>query len=364
MNTFLQNKALEFVETIGDSIYKSGMCGATNEHQGRMLALMCLRRNCDPGDLAATYHLIAGKLSMRADAMLADFRKSGGEHYVLQRDAEGAVIRVDKNGETNTFGLTWEEAKQEPFPWGRRDKKTGEREIKTNWETPRARMQMLWARVVSDAIRTVAPEIVAGTYTPEELELPDVADAVEEPAGEETETDSPAATSFPAESIEVSQGDDDEYCNANDSRRISQLFLLLKVNAETRQKILDKRNVNSVRSMTRDQALQLIESLEAKAEQKGITVPPLDEFSKVPPDAPAVQTDGPILQATIDGCKDFLRLLKTETDVDDPRATLRRLMLPKERLADLTEREGCNVRDELNRLYLDHRLSVSKQIPF
>lgn len=34
-------------------------------------------------------------------------------------------------------------------------------------------MQMLWARVVSDGVRAMAPEVVAGYYTPEELDESD-----------------------------------------------------------------------------------------------------------------------------------------------------------------------------------------------
>ena len=40
--------------------------------------------------------------------------------------------------------------------------------LKAKYSTPRARMQMLWARCVSDGVRVVAPECVQGIYTPEE----------------------------------------------------------------------------------------------------------------------------------------------------------------------------------------------------
>ena len=44
------------------------------------------------------------------------------------------------------------------------------REIKDNWSTPIDREAMMWARVVSESLRRVCPEIYAGIYAPEEIE--------------------------------------------------------------------------------------------------------------------------------------------------------------------------------------------------
>ena len=41
-------------------------------------------------------------------------------------------------------------------------------QLKDNWSTPRRRMQMMWARAVSDGVRTVCPLATRGHYTPEE----------------------------------------------------------------------------------------------------------------------------------------------------------------------------------------------------
>ena len=69
--------------------------------------------------------------------------------------------------------------------------------LKAKYSTPRARMQMLWARCVSDGVRVVAPECVQGIYTPEET-----SDFVEVPCtptrGAATSNAAPAPSCPPA----------------------------------------------------------------------------------------------------------------------------------------------------------------------
>jgi len=52
---------------------------------------------------------------------------------------------------------------------GRKIYKSKNDELKFNWSTPRKRKQMLWARLVSDVVRAIAPQVVKGIYTPEEV---------------------------------------------------------------------------------------------------------------------------------------------------------------------------------------------------
>jgi hypothetical protein len=182
---------MDAVVKFGDSMFRSGMFGCQTPDQGRMLALVCMSERKSPTEIMRTYHIIENKLSMRADAMLAIFRMLGGEHEVLHRTPEIASIRLI-DGKTRArkqtdFTFTWEEAQQEPFPYGKPDK-DGKPVLKKNWATPRARMQMLWARVVSDAVRTLKPEVNWGVYTPEETadfgdDIPGASAPPKEPAG-------------------------------------------------------------------------------------------------------------------------------------------------------------------------------------
>ena len=166
------------LKAVGAAIHNSGMFGCETPSQGYVLALECAARRQPPLQLAERYHLIKGKLSMKADAMLGEFRAAGGEHEIVSRTPDEAAIKLAINGHSAVFRLTWSEASQEPFVYsGKEDAvidklaagKSGELKVKPKYATPRSRAQMLWARVVSDGVRAMAPEIISGHYTPEEI---------------------------------------------------------------------------------------------------------------------------------------------------------------------------------------------------
>jgi hypothetical protein len=186
----------ETAKQLGAAIVESKVFGCSNSGQGEVLAWECLVLRIPPLRLAQTYHLIMGKLTMRADAMLAGLVERGGTYVVKSRTPEAAAIEITHRGNVETFALTWEEAKKEPFAYEEQDgkvvemwnetdpKKKKEPTLKTKYSTPRARMQMLWARVVSDGVRTMAPEVNSGRYTPEEFDGGDVIEGVATPVVE------------------------------------------------------------------------------------------------------------------------------------------------------------------------------------
>jgi hypothetical protein len=164
-----------FVDQLGQAIYRSGMFGCESPAQGNVMAMECMARRQPPLSLAERYNVIKGKLSMKADAMLAGFRALGGKTKVIKRTEDEACIELRLDGEKERFRFTWEEAQREPFIYNGKEAdvlakmEAGKTPaLKPKYATPRSRMQMLWARVVSDAVRTMAPEVCAGTYTPEE----------------------------------------------------------------------------------------------------------------------------------------------------------------------------------------------------
>jgi hypothetical protein len=139
---------LDAIKMLGGAIAKSRIFGCETPDQGIILAWECLVRRVAPLSLKETYHLIStGKgvaLTMRADAMLAGFLMLGGTHRIIRRDGDMASIELTKaSGESQTFSCTFDEAQAAGFT----DGKDG---VKDNWSSPRQRMQMLWARVVSD----------------------------------------------------------------------------------------------------------------------------------------------------------------------------------------------------------------------
>jgi hypothetical protein len=153
------------VDRMGEWLAKSGMFGCERIEQGKVLALACMAERKSPVQIAREYYLIDGRLSDRTDSMLAKFRGKGGKHKILARTAEEAAVELTLEGQTFVSRVTFAELAKEPFVYAR-DGKTW----KKNYATPRARMQSLWARAMSDGVRTLAPEIVAGILTPQEIE--------------------------------------------------------------------------------------------------------------------------------------------------------------------------------------------------
>lgn len=180
---------------VGKAFESSGMFGCKQEGQGLVLAMSCHMAGMTPIEFIETYHILDGKPTMRADTMLANLLKLGGKYEVIIRDASRACIKASFRDATTTVTLTWDDAKQEPFVY-KGDGKT----LKTNWATPRARMQMLWARVTSDAVRTVCPLANKGCYTPEEIMDLRSDDSQPAPA-EQRKHVAPQAITIPAETV-------------------------------------------------------------------------------------------------------------------------------------------------------------------
>ncbi len=165
------------IQVLGNAIAKSGMFGCGSVEGGQVFAMECLARRMPPLTLAERYHVIFNKLSMKAEAMLAGFEAVGGKYAILSRSPDGSCIEFTRaSGEKHTLSLTWEDAQKEPFAYeGKEDAivkalTAGKPPaFKPKYATPRSRMQMLWARLVSDSVRFLAPSVVCGVYTPEEI---------------------------------------------------------------------------------------------------------------------------------------------------------------------------------------------------
>lgn len=175
-------RTVDEIRAIGEAMAKSCMMGCDTPEKGMIVAMTCMTERISPLRFSQTYHIVDNKVTMRADAMVARFQELGGVLEILSRTADLAKVRLTFRNTAGEFALSWVDAEKEPFTKDRTGK------IKTNYATPRARMQMLWARVVSDGIRTVCPLVNSGTYTAEELSDPDfelappIAGAVVEPA--------------------------------------------------------------------------------------------------------------------------------------------------------------------------------------
>lgn len=296
---------LEAIKFLGNLIAKSRMFGCETPEQGQILAWECLVRRVAPLSLKETYHLIntgqGASLTMRADAMLAGFLVRGGKSTVIQRDQFAAIVDLTTvDGHTSRFTCTIEDAIAAGYlDPGEAAKKKGVEE-KANWDAPRKKTQMLWARVISDGVRAVDPRVCAGRYVPEdfgvssEIEIPevpspedesesaeDVPFTVETVASAPVVTEAVAATKPPkasrAKAATVSSSVPDQPADppadaagtitAPQRNRIEELYEHLAVKPEVRAKALEKRHANSLRNLSTEQAGEILATLEAKAKQ-------------------------------------------------------------------------------------------------
>ena len=147
----------------GKLLQESCMFGAKTEGAGMVIAMTCFMQRMTPLDFMRTYHLIENKPSMRSDAMAAEFRKRGGKIKIISRDDKKAEAEFEFEGQKQKFAYTFKDAEKEGVCYKSKNDKT----LKDNWQfRPK---NMLWARLISDSIRALCPEIVAGVYTPEEV---------------------------------------------------------------------------------------------------------------------------------------------------------------------------------------------------
>ena len=144
--------------TMARAIASSGFGGCKTPEQALTLMLIAQAEGRHPGIIARDYHIINGRPSIKADAMLARFQEAGGAmRWIELTDTRAeAVFSHPKGGE---IAIDWDLE---------RAKKAGVFSTNPNWQKyPR---NMLRARVVSEGVRTILPGVVCGTYTPEEVD--------------------------------------------------------------------------------------------------------------------------------------------------------------------------------------------------
>lgn len=342
---------MDFVKQLGKDIAVSKMFGAENENQGRVLALACLVRGRDPLSLPLEYHLMGGKLTMRADAMLGRFSSAGGVYEIVEHSPNAAEIKMEFKGRKFHQRFTWEEAQKEPFVYEGKGVvkllqagKQAELQLKDNYATPRRRMQQLWCRVISDGVRVVAPELVTGSYTPQEtsdytgLAVQNVElvaqthaafvppqDVVEDAVVEEqlTETQQPAAKSEPAKP---------EMISAEQAKDIEQYFTLLGMSQAAIDGSLAKRDATLMAELTKVAADDLLSGLKTRYEKLA---------AQNPTEAGAISqdTEGPISQELVD--KIIAKFKEVaQSDMAVVKSLREKLLADGVKMTDLTHNQG------------------------
>jgi hypothetical protein len=143
------------IDRMAEAVTKSGLFGIKTKEQAIALMLIAQAEGLHPAIAARDYHIVQGRPTLKADAMLARFQTAGGSvSWETLNDTEvTAVFSHPKGGSAR---ITWS------MDMAKKAGLTG----KDVWKQyPR---QMLRSRVVSEGIRTVFPGVAVGIYTPEE----------------------------------------------------------------------------------------------------------------------------------------------------------------------------------------------------
>lgn len=150
------------ITELGKLFQTSQIMGVSTPGDGAVLALTCMCEGITPLEFAKTYHIINGRPSMRADMMHAKFREAGGkiQWKNLGDDGKLAEAVFEFDGQSIPVAYTIEDARAV----------VGDKVDKpdSNWRKDRG--AMLRARLITKAVRILAPELIAGVYTPEEIE--------------------------------------------------------------------------------------------------------------------------------------------------------------------------------------------------
>lgn len=373
---------VQAMEFLGNAIAESGIFGCSNKQQGIVLAWECLASRTSALSLARTNHIIGNKLSMKADAMVAQFNERGGTHRIIERSPERCVIEfIAKDGTKYQMSLSWEEAQGEPFPYetkgGKKESeivaeiiawKSGkgqQPQLKPKYGTPRARMQMLYARLMSDSIRAIDPGVNYGQYPPEELDddQPENGDVERKPRKSAKQVMEEAAKANSGEVVDAayevvaSHGTSgpttqqtesasgaspatttEQWATSTQVEQIRNYFNLLGVDADAQQEILRKKKVNSLRSLTCGQAAEMVTKLIAKANEVAETKQ-TDAGLDVS-NATSMEVDGPCTSDQVTAIKTLIAEIEQLQPGTTQKVKDRLLSVGLQKIVDLTYREA------------------------
>jgi hypothetical protein len=192
--------SLDDMWTLAQNVAESGLFpGCKNPQQAFTLMMICESEGLHPMMALKRYHIIPSadgpRPSMRADAMQAEFQARGGVIELVRCDDEEArAIFSHPKHQPKPIerSVTFEQFRKSGVINGRDG-------IKKNWRESAA--DMLWSRLVTKNIRKIYPGIVAGIYSPEEIE--DMEPTPQFAPGGPTPTASPVRAISPPADIEV-----------------------------------------------------------------------------------------------------------------------------------------------------------------
>lgn len=143
---------------MAEAICRSNLFGMSSPDQVLALMLIAQAEGLHPATAARDYNIIKGRPALKADAMLARFQQSGGRvEWREVSDSRCEAVFTHPAG--GSVSMDWDIERAQV---------AGVIAKNPAWKAyPRA---MLRARVISEGIRTVYPAVIAGVYTPEEIQ--------------------------------------------------------------------------------------------------------------------------------------------------------------------------------------------------
>lgn len=152
-----QNFPVSDIRAMAEAVAKSKLFGMKTADEALALMLIAQAEGLHPAIAARDYHVIQGRPTLKADAMMARFQAAGGtvkwDAYTPER-----VVGVFSHPQGGTVEVEWTLKMAQD---------AGLTKNPTWKQYPR---QMLRARTISEGIRTVFPGVVVGCYSPEEVE--------------------------------------------------------------------------------------------------------------------------------------------------------------------------------------------------
>lgn len=147
---------------IAEYIADSGLFGCKTKEQAFSLMLLADAEGLHPAAAARDYHIIEGRPSLKADAMLARYMAAGGKVEWLER-SDTRVAAKFTHPSSGTVEIEWTIERAKRITRKGRSLTDGD-----NWRN--YARQMLAARTISEGVRASYPGVVSGVYTPEEVQ--------------------------------------------------------------------------------------------------------------------------------------------------------------------------------------------------
>ena len=158
--------SLADIEQMGEYMAKSKLFGLKTKEEMVSIMLIAQAYNTHPARAAQDFHVIEGKASKKAEAMLRDFISLGGS--VQWRELLESSVTGHFEYRGMGASVTWNIAMATKAGLASKDV----------WRKyPRA---MLRNRVISEAIRLVCPAAASGMYTDDEVRDMGTAERIEE----------------------------------------------------------------------------------------------------------------------------------------------------------------------------------------